>query len=177
MGNSNTLDIKQGVESLASSLQQNADAIADAVEERETIRYAPVPACDIRKRFGAMLDRAASRYMRGEKVSQNLNTVSNSTDCSNLELGHFINKVIHRDGAPIPVLDTDALAFLFRPQLDTAFGNLTKEIDVSNAGLPQEERAQRISELDTHIEQLEEEQQALYQQAADAGLVVTEEYK
>ncbi len=167
---------KIGVDALTKEIQKNMDATANAMEERESLRYASFPESDIRNRLKNTLETAASRYAKSDLLSRAAAKVGTSLDPGDLEFRHLISKVVRSDGGHITAIDPDALAFFFRPQFDEAFNRWAKDIEGPDAGLPQEERAKRINELDAHIEHLEEELQRLYQQAADAGLSVTSEY-
>lgn len=167
----NIQDLSGALKEFQEEMQNNSDAINDLIEQREQIRNAPANQVDVLRRMENIITTMSARYLKTHSNDMQRLTSSKEFDEINL-----FSTTIRVEGESKPVFDPDGLAFFNQESLLVAAGAISKEITLSNAGLPFDEREKKIAALNEELSKLEDEKQSLYKQAAVAGLAVTEEY-
>lgn len=152
-------------------IQSNYDAIEALITKREQIRRAPANQVDVFSRMESSITTMSSRYLKTH--ANDISKLTAYKECGELGLFETMTRV---DGSPVKVFDPDALVFFNQESLLVAAEAISKEITLPNAGLSFDERAEKIAALNDELSELEREKLALHAQAADAGLVLTEEY-
>lgn len=167
----NIQDLSGALKEFQEQMQSKNDAIDDLIEQREQIRNAPANQVDILSRMENIITAMSVRYLKTHNNDMQKLTSSKEFDDINL-----FSTTIRVEGKSKSVFDPDALVFFNRESLLVAACSISKEITLSNAGLPFNEREKKIADLNEEISMLEDEKQSLHTQAAEAGLTVTEEY-
>lgn len=167
----NTQNLSGALKEFQEQLQNNDDNSCALIEQRERIRKAPAHKQDVLSRMENIITSMSARYLNTHK--NDLQKITSYAEHDSIDL---FTKTIKIGESRISLFDADALVFFNQESLLVAARAISKEIALSNAGLPFDERAKKIMDINRQLSELEASKLDLHKQATEAGLVVAEEY-
>jgi len=163
--------LSESLSAFQEQIQNNYDLVDELVNQRESLRVSPANKKDILKRIENVIESMCDRYIDAHK-----NDMQKLTSYRDSDEVNIFTKTVKVADVTLTLLDPDAFVFFNQDSLLVNAKALSEKITLSDAGLPFDEREKKIDHINKELSKLEGEKLSLHKQAAEAGLVVAEEY-
>jgi hypothetical protein len=167
--------LRQQVEAISGQINGLRSRLEDLRVERENVANAPLARSDIKALAREWIARRADLYAKQLRVTlDGLIRNPAAVQAGNLHELTLTGSSYNKAGGLDPTRHgvDGALCALMGPTLATALDGVIDAMDLPAEGLPFEQRAARLAQLDATIQQLVAEERELSDAARQAGIVI-----